>query len=188
VTDVRSGEADVWLHERLLAADDGALAEAYDTWSGLIYSLAVEITGDHAAAEDVTQDVFVRLWERPDAYDPQRGTLRSWLCMQARSRALDLTRRRRTRARYQAAAPAAGDQAEIDETVMWKAETGVVRDAVLALPAPQREAVMLAFYDGYTYREVANQLNIPEGTAKSRLRVALAAVAGRLAAEGILER
>lgn len=69
---MRSAGADGWLHERLLAGDDDALAEAYDTWSGLVYSLAVDITGDHAAAEDVTQDVFVRLWERPDAVPPPR--------------------------------------------------------------------------------------------------------------------
>jgi RNA polymerase sigma-70 factor (ECF subfamily) len=188
VTDVRSGEADGWLHERLLAGDDDALAEAYDAWSGLVYSLALDITGDHATAEDVTQDVFVHLWERPDAYHPDRGSLRSWLCLLARSRALDWTRRRRTRARYQAAAATAEDQADIDETVMWKAETTVVRDAVRALPAPQREAVMLAFYHGHTYREVAERLDIPEGTAKSRLQLALASVVERLAAEGILER
>lgn len=182
-------ETDVRLHERLVGGDDDALAEAYDKWSALVYSLAVRITEDHAAAEDVTQDVFVRLWERPEAYDPGRGALRTWLCLLARSRALDWTRRREARARYHAAAAAAAvEQPEIDEAVTWQTEAKIVREAVQALPEPQRQAVLLAYYHGHTYRQVAHELRIPEGTAKSRLRLALASLAERLAAEGILER
>jgi hypothetical protein len=78
VTDVPEDRADdVRLRARLLAGDDDALAEAYDRWSALVYSLAMRITADHAAAEDVTQDVFVHLWQHPDRYDPYRGALRA---------------------------------------------------------------------------------------------------------------
>ena len=76
----------------------------------------------------------------------------------------------------------------IDDAVIWHTETKVVREAVQALPDLQRQAVHLAYYRGHTYRQVALELNIPEGTAKSRLRLALANIADRLAAEGILER
>jgi RNA polymerase sigma-70 factor (ECF subfamily) len=180
---------DARLHERLVAGDDDALAEAYDNWSALVYSLAVRLTADHAAAQDITQDVFVRLWERPEVYDPARGTLRTWLCMTARSRAVDWIRRREARARYQAAAAdQPHDYAPVDETVVWQTEAKAVREAVQALPATQREALMLAYYHGHTYREVATRLAIPEGTAKSRLRAALHSLADHLAAEGILER
>src|SRR5215510_9459518 len=96
-------ETDVRLHARLVDGDDDALAEIYDRWSTLVHTLAVRITGDRATAQDVTQDVFVRLWERPDAYDPSRGGLRTWLCMVARTRALDIVRSNRSRARYHAA-------------------------------------------------------------------------------------
>jgi RNA polymerase sigma-70 factor (ECF subfamily) len=186
---VPAGPTDVRLHERLLTGDDDALAEAYDCWGALVYSLAVRLTADHAAAEDITQDVFVRLWERPEAYDPQRGTLRTWLCMTARGRAVDWIRRREARTRYQAAAAAQTlDDAAVDEMVMWQTEAKAVRQAVQALPAMQREALLLAYYHGHTYREVASQLSIPEGTAKSRLRAALHSLADRLASEGILER
>jgi RNA polymerase sigma-70 factor (ECF subfamily) len=185
-------ESDARLRERLVAGDGDALAEVYDRWSGLIHTLAMRITDDAAAAEDITQDVFVGLWQRPEAYDPERGTLRTWLCMLARSRALDWTRRREARARYHAVAgataAAAPAFADIDEAVIWHTETKVVREAVQALPDLQRQAVHLAYYRGHTYRQVALALNIPEGTAKSRLRLALANIAERLAAEGILER
>jgi RNA polymerase sigma-70 factor (ECF subfamily) len=187
---VPSDESDVWLRERLVAGDEDALAEAYDRWSGLIHSLAARITDDQTAAEDITQDVFVHLWQRPDAYDPSRGGLRSWLCVLTRGRALDWLRRRTSLARRHAAAAALADNTspDIDEALVWETEAKVVREAVRSLPEPQRVAVQLAYYGGRTYREVARELAIPEGTAKSRLRVALASLADRLAAEEILER
>jgi RNA polymerase sigma-70 factor (ECF subfamily) len=183
-----ASETDVRLHERLVAGDDDALAEIYDSWSALVFSIAARITGDRAAAEDVTQEVFVRLWERPQAYDPGRGTLRTWLCVAARSRALDWIRRSQTRSRYQAAAGAiAQTPPEVDDGVILQVEVKAVREAVQALPEHQRSAVMLAFYHQRTYREVARELDIPEGTAKSRLRLGLASLASRLAAEGIID-
>ena len=184
---------DVQLHERLVAGDEAALAEAYDEWSAIVHALAARITADHDAAQDVTQEVFVHLWERPEAYDPRRGALRTWLCLLARRRAIDWNRRRQARARYQATAATAEvathrAQPDVDDALTWRTEAKAVREAVRALPDTQREAVLLAYFQGRTYREVARELEIPEGTAKSRLRRALAAVADRLADEGLLER
>jgi RNA polymerase sigma-70 factor (ECF subfamily) len=189
VTDVPE-EADARLRERLIDGDDDALAEAYDRWSGLVHNLAARITCEPAAAEDITQEVFLHLWLRPDSFEPARGSLRSWLCVLARSRALDWVRRRAARARYQLAAANRGAvaQPELDDALIWQSETTTVRDAVRLLPADQRDAIELAYYQGYTYREVAAKLGIPEGTAKSRLRLALAAIANRLVAEGIADR
>jgi len=190
VTDVPEDRADdARLRERLLAGDDDALAEAYDRWSTLVHSLAMRITADHAAAEDVTQDVFVHLWQHPDRYDPNRGALRSWLCLLARSRALDWLRRRRSRDRcHTAAAAIAATPPEVDDGILWQTEAKVIREAVARLPDRQREAVLLAYYQGRTYREVALDLGIPEGTAKGRLKAALSRLADCLAAEGLLER
>jgi RNA polymerase sigma factor (sigma-70 family) len=150
VTDVPEDRADdVRLRERLLAGDDDALAEAYDRWSTLVHSLAMRITVDHAAAEDVTQDVFVHLWQHPDRYDPQRGALRSWLCLLARSRAIDWLRRRSAQDRcHTAAAAIAPTPAEVDDGILWQTEAKVIREAVAALPDPQREAVLVAYYGG----------------------------------------
>src|SRR5262249_53294879 len=123
-------------------------------------------------------------------YDPHRGALRSWLCLLARSRALDwVRRRRRTQDRCHAAAAAIAPMpTEVDDGVVWQAEAKAVREAGAALPDRQREAVLLAYYQGRTYREVARDLEIPEGTAKGRLKAALSGLADSLAAEGILER
>ena len=193
MTEVGPAPRDVQLHERLVAGDEGALVEAYNEWSALVHTLATRITADHDAAQDVTQEVFVHLWERPDAYDPQRGALRTWLCLLARRRALDWSRRRQARTRYQTTAGEAElaahrAQPAVDDALTWEIETKAVREAVRSLPASQREAVLLAYFEGHTYREVARELRIPEGTAKTRLRTALATVAAHLADEGLLER
>jgi RNA polymerase sigma factor (sigma-70 family) len=187
------GVRDVQLHERLVAGDDTALAEAYDEWSALVHSVAARITADHHAAQDVTQQVYVHLWERPETFDPRRGTLRAWLCLLARRRAIDHIRSRHSRGRYQttaAAADAAAHRAhpDVDDGLIWETEAKAVREAVRALPEAQREAVFLAYVEGHSYRQVARVLDIPEGTAKTRLRKALATVADRLADEGLLER
>jgi RNA polymerase sigma-70 factor, ECF subfamily len=184
---------EVRLRERLVAGDDDALAEAYDRWATLVHTVALRVTGDHAAAEDVTQEVFVYLWQRPEAFRPERGGLRTWLCLLARRRALDSNRRHQVRARYHAAAAAESTatiptQPGVEAAVTWQTEAKMVREAVLELPEPQRAAVMLAYYGDRSYRQVARELDIPEGTAKSRLRVALATLADRLSAEGILDR
>src|SRR5688572_4940398 len=143
VTDViRDGETDVRVHERLVHGDDDALAEVYDRWATLVFSIAFRITGDHGAAEDVTQEVFVHLWEHPEKFDPNRGALRTWLAVVARGRALDWVRRSQTRARYHAAAAVPErDQADVAETVLWQTEAKVVREAVQALPDKQRDAL-----------------------------------------------
>jgi RNA polymerase sigma factor (sigma-70 family) len=193
VTEVGPATRDVQLHERLVAGDEGALVEAYNEWSALVHTIAARVTADHDAAQDLTQEVFVHLWERPDAYDPARGAMRTWLCLLARRRALDWTRRRQARTRYQTTAGKAElaayrAQPEVDDALTWETETKAVREAVRSLPESQREAVVLAYFEGHTYREVARELRIPEGTAKTRLRSALATVAAHLADEGLLER
>jgi RNA polymerase sigma factor (sigma-70 family) len=179
---------DARLRERLVAGDDDALAEVYDRWAALVHTVAARVTGDRAAAEDVTQEVFVQLWQRPERFDPARGTMRTWLCLLSRRRALDWVRRRSHEHRRATLEPPALDQPGVDEAVTWLAEAKAVREAVAALPEPHRVAVRLAYYQGRTYRQVAQDLDIPEGTAKSRLRVALASLADRLTAEGIIER
>jgi len=183
-----SQAGDRLLRERLLAGDDRALAEIYDRWFPLVYAVALRLTGDRAAAEDVTQEVFVALWQRPEAYRPERGPLRAWLATVARNRALDMQRRGQTRQRVavlMAATPP--EPADAEAPVIWQTMVKAVRTAVADLPEPQREALVLAYFGGRSYREVATELGIAEGTAKSRLRMALRRVSDRLGAEGFLE-
>jgi RNA polymerase sigma-70 factor (ECF subfamily) len=169
---VDSGDA--VLVARLTAGDEEALAEVWQRHGPLVFGLARRLTGDSSTAEDVTQEVFVTLWQQPQRFDAQRGSLRAYLGVHAQRRAIDAMRRdgRRTEREHRhhrlhpTAVTTPGDTAACSELA------GVVRDAIKKLPVEQREAVELAYFNGLTHREVATTLGIPEGTAKSRLRLA----------------
>jgi len=171
--------------ERLVAGDDTALRDVYDQYASFVYGLAARVIGDARAAEDVSQDVFLALWERPAAFDPDRGSLRTFLGTVAHRRAVDYVRReeaRRRRALREAGqAPTTPDVEEM-ATAILTAER--VRAALDQLPDDQRRAVQLAYFGGRTYRQVADELGIPEGTAKSRLRLGLRRIADALEAAG----
>jgi RNA polymerase sigma-70 factor (ECF subfamily) len=169
---------DLRLVARLQAGDESALADAYDTYAGLVIGVARRVIRDEAMAEEVTQEVFTFLWEHPDRFDPARGTLRGWLGVLAHRRSVDRVRSEVRRAHTETRVPVPGPvtpaQAEVDDELArtWLAER--VRDALDQLPREQRDAIVLAYYGGRTFRQVAVELAIPEGTAKSRLRLGLA--------------
>jgi RNA polymerase sigma-70 factor (ECF subfamily) len=176
------------LHAGLLAGEEAALVELYERYGPLVYAVAVRLVRDPAAAEDVIQEVFVHVWRRPATFDPAAGTLQTWLAMLARRRAIDTIRRVARQQRRAAvetrAVPTAPDPAE---AAVDAALTTSVRAAVDALPAAQRTAVLLAYADGLTAREIATRLGIPEGTAKSRLRLGLHRITRLLADQGFLD-
>ncbi|HEY7136006.1 MAG TPA: sigma-70 family RNA polymerase sigma factor [Acidimicrobiia bacterium] len=177
----RTTEWERAVRERLVAGEDAALGECYDQYSSFVYGLALRVIGDVRAAEDVTQDVFLCLWERPEAFDPDRGALRTWLGTLAHRRAVDHVRReeaRRRRALRDAAQASVTPDVEEMAFALLAAER--VRAALVTLPDEQREAIELAYFGGKTYREVAVVLGIPEGTAKSRLRLGLRRIADAL--------
>ena len=168
---------DALITARLAAGDDRALAEAFDQLGPAVYGAALRVLGEWTAAQDVAQDVFVELWSHPDRYDPAAGSLRTYLTVLARRRAIDVVRselRRIARQeRNHRLTPHPGIASPSDEVEAAEA-AGVVRAAVRLLPDSQREVVELAYFGGLSYREVALAVGIPEGTAKSRLRLALA--------------
>ena len=174
------------LRARLVARDEGALAELYDQFVSLVYGLAARVTGSNQAAEDVTQDVFTQVWRRPEAFDPGRGSMRAWLGTLAHRRAVDWVRREEAnRRRIEREATIVTTPPDVEEAATSLVVAERVRAAVDRLPADQRAAVLLAYFEGKTYREVAHLLGIPEGTAKSRLRAALKNIAAALEPEGI---
>ena len=182
-----SGNADTgraWdqtLAARLVGGDQNALADAYDQYSSFVFGLARRVTGDPRAAEDVTQEVFIAFWERPDAYDAARGSLRTWLATLAHRRAVDHVRREEARRRRTAREAArATTVPNVEESALALVAAERVRAAVYALPPDQRQAIELAYFAGKTYREVGEVLGIPEGTAKSRLRLGLRRIADTL--------
>jgi len=178
---------DAVLHRRLVEGDERALGEVYDEHAGAVYGLARRILCDPVAAEDIMQEVFLRLWLRPDDYDPAPCGLRSRLSAAARHRAIDHLRKlataRQCLEKLAADIPHATDAAEV---VIHTVEEKHIRAAVDALPEVQRAAILLAYYGGLSYRQVAVRLGIPEGTAKSRLRGALRSIAHRLRQDGVL--
>ena len=184
--DVRPSQWERTTRDRLIAGDEGALNEIYDQFSSFVYGLAVRVIGDARAAEDVSQDVFVTVWERPDAFDPDRGSLRTWLGTLAHRRAVDHVRReeaRRRRSIKDAARPETTP--DVEEMAMALVTAERVRAALATLPDEQRRAIQLAYFGGRTYRQVAEVLGIPEGTAKSRLRLGLRRIAEVLDTETV---
>jgi RNA polymerase sigma-70 factor (ECF subfamily) len=166
------------LLERLRAGDDRALAIVYDQHSDLVFGLARRVTRDEQLAREITQDVFTYLWELPGRVDLERGSMRSYLAVVTHRRAVDEVRRSERRQRVEATAARLEQQEGPETAVVSAAARTWGRDrlsqALAQLPAEQRRAVSLAYYDGLTYRQVASVLGIPEGTAKSRLRLAMA--------------
>lgn len=159
------------LIERLLARDPSALREVVDDYGGVVHGMARRVLAEPALAEEVAQDAFLALWRRPGAFDPERGSLQAFLLGIVRNKAIDLVRKeeslRRTRdslASEMHVRPSSYDPSERVE------ERQEVRAALETLTDVQREAIVLAYFGGRTYREVAEELGIPEGTAKTRLR------------------
>jgi RNA polymerase sigma-70 factor (ECF subfamily) len=171
------GGSDALLAARLAAGDDHALADVFDRLAPVVYGAALRVLGEDSAAQDVAQDVFVELWKHPDRYDPAAGSLRTYLIVLARHRAVDVVRselRRIARQERHYRLSPEQPHLSVSEEVTAAEAASVVRAAVRQLPEAQRRVVELAYFQGLTCREAARAADIPEGTAKSRLRLALA--------------
>jgi RNA polymerase sigma-70 factor (ECF subfamily) len=157
--------------ERLLARDENTFRAVVEDYGAAVLGIARRVLADPNLAEEVAQDTFIALWRRPGAFDPERGSLRSFLMVVARNKAVDLVRKEESRKRatdsllQEAARPS--DMSPDDERIEEREE---IRRALAQLSLVQREAIVLAYFGGRTYREVARELEIPEGTAKTRLR------------------
>lgn len=165
----RNVDAD--LAGRLMAREEAALNDAVKLYGGVVHGMARRIVAESSLAEEVAQDTFVALWRRPGAYDPARGSLQAFLLGVARNKGVDLVRREEARRRASDALMAEAEIAPSQETPNDQLEERQrVKEALSTLSYVQREAIVLAYFGGRTYREVAEELDIPEGTAKTRLR------------------
>jgi len=168
---------------------EDALAEAYRRHAGAAFALACRLLNDRTVAEEILQEVFLRLWNRPERFDAERGSLRSFLLAQTHGRSVDMLRsdtsRRRREERDARESPAVSDDIEREVIDLTVAEQ--VKEAVAALPEGERQAVELAYFGGHTYREVAVLLGAPEGTVKSRIRSGLRRMRTELVDMGVGE-
>ncbi|PZG38758.1 RNA polymerase subunit sigma [Spongiactinospora gelatinilytica] len=174
------------LHQRIVGGDETALGELYDRLGPLIVSVAVRVTRDRSVAEDIAQEVFITLWERPLAYDPARGSLRTWLATIAHRRSVDHVRAEERR-KGTVIGPRLTEPRPpgLEDQILDADEAHRVRQAVQRLPAALREVIELAYFGGRTYRQVADELGLPEGTAKSRIRLGLRTLADALTEETV---
>lgn len=176
-------EFDGWDDARLLramaAGQMAALGALYDRYGRLAYSLAVNIVNDSALAEEITQDVFMQVWNAAGAYRAEMGKVSTWLTSITRYRSIDRLRRLRVRPEGHAQGWEDGEMPDLPDGMHVEAEVEAgqsqrqVRAAVAQLPVEQREALALAFFQGYTHQEIAAQLGEPLGTVKTRIRTAM---------------
>lgn len=195
----RQDWADSVLVERLRRGDPSALAEAYETHAGLVHGLALRVLRDRRAADEVTQQVFVALWQAPDGFDRGWATLRSFLAATAHRHAVDVLRRRDGGGAATDAAADAFDTDTVDTDTPGAGAQDVlgagaviagtggdsarVRGAVERLPTAQRRALELAYFRGRTCRQVADEMGVSVSTAKSCLRLGLQGIAESLRGE-----
>ncbi len=161
------------LVEAIVEGDKRALHDAYALHASYVHGVALGILRDPHLASDVTQEVFVRLWQRGERFDATRGSLRSYLQIDGHGRAIDLLRSRRasaSRERLDYQKMSSTHSAGTEELALTSITSDRVRDAMLNLPYDQRTPIAMAFFDGDSYRNVANVLGLPEGTVKSRIR------------------
>jgi RNA polymerase sigma-70 factor (ECF subfamily) len=177
-------DADARLAQRIRAGDTAALGELYDRYASIALGTALRVVGDRGEAEDVVHDAFVAVWRKIDRFDADRGSLRAWLMTVVRNRGIDRIRARRPGMDLEDA-----DERSLLRTgpnptweaALRQASASEVRAAMAELPDEQRRAVELAYFEGYTYREVADMTGVPPGTANGRLRLALGKLRDALA-------
>jgi RNA polymerase sigma-70 factor (ECF subfamily) len=167
----------------------GAFERIYDEHSGAVYTAAFTVLGNPAQAQDVAQEVFMRLWRRPDDFDSSRGSLGNYLRLMARSRAVDAWREARVagRARDRMKVLAIRDEGRPDDRPALAAELrrdrAVVLRALARIPVVQRQAIVMAYWGGLTADEIATRSGVPVGTVKSRIRLGLMKLRDRTARE-----
>lgn len=168
--------------------DQAALSVLYERHSTSVFALARRLVKSRELAEEVTQEIFMRLWNRPERFDPERGALRSFLLADTHGRSIDMLRSeiaRKEREKKEQLMDVR-QTADVESQVWSNVASEEIRAAVATLSEGERKAIELAYFSGFTYRQVAEALGEPEGTVKSRIRSGMKRLKGQLAATGVM--
>lgn len=162
---------DAALVAAIRSGDEQAMAQLYDRYSGVVYSVALRVLGDTGAAEDILQDIFMQLWRNPDAFDASRGSLPAWLAVIARNRAIDSLRKRRPEEEISDLVVSV--EPDLARGAEWSRVLDKIRGVLGSMPGPQRSALEMSFFEGLTHSEIAEKTGEPLGTIKTRIRAGL---------------
>jgi RNA polymerase sigma-70 factor, ECF subfamily len=168
--------SDAEIIARIYSGDESAVAQLYDLYSHVVYAVALRVLSDRSAAEDILQDVFVQLWRNPQAFNASRGSLGAWLAVIARNRAIDQLRKKRPAAEAVDLDTVVSANLDLQNTAERKQAIEKVRGVLASMPAEQRAALEMAFFEGLTHAEIAGKTGQPLGTVKTRIRSGLLAV------------
>jgi RNA polymerase sigma-70 factor (ECF subfamily) len=172
--ELKGGATDASLVGAIRSGDESAMAALYDRYSALVYSVGLRVLGDTGRAEDVLQEVFIQLWRNPGVFDSSRGNLGAWLAVIARNRAIDALRKRRPETDI------ADVVVSVEPDLAGDAERArameKVRSTLGGMPAAQRSALEMAYFEGLTHTEIAARTGEPLGTIKTRIRAGLIAL------------
>jgi RNA polymerase sigma-70 factor (ECF subfamily) len=165
---------------RLIAqAQPDALSELYERYHRLVFSLALNSVANYATAEEITLDVFTRVWEKAETYRPEQAKVSTWLLSLARHRSIDVLRQRNARPERNSVSwadvspPFHPPDSNPEEVVELSLQREYIRAAIAQLPADQKQALALAYFRGYSHSQIAEVLQQPLGTVKTRLRSAM---------------
>ncbi len=171
---VKHNSTDFALLSAIRSGDEKAIAELYDRYSAVVYSVALRVLGDTGRAEDILQEVFMQLWRNPGLFDSSRGNLAPWLAVIARNRAIDALRKRRPESDI------ADVVVSVEPDMAGDAERAIamtkVREVLSGMPAAQRSALEMAYFEGLSHSEISSKTGEPLGTIKTRIRAGLLAL------------
>jgi RNA polymerase sigma-70 factor, ECF subfamily len=168
------GSPDARLVSAIRSGDEQAMEQLYQRYSAIVYSVALRVLGDTAAAEDILQDVFMKLWRSPDVFDASRGSLGGWLAVITRNRAIDQLRKRRPE--EDISDIVVGWEPDMLRGAEWSRALEKIRGALASMPPPQRLALEMAYFEGLTHTEIAEKTGEHLGTIKTRIRSGLQAL------------
>ncbi len=181
-----SDNLDYDLYQRILNKDPQAMEQLYERYEKLVFSFSYKIMNDASLAEEVVQEVFIKLWRSHSPYSADKGKFSSWLLTMVRNSAMDLIRKNKKNETYEYVENDSLQVAEEtpDSIYEWKENRSFLLRAVKKLKADQQEMIHLFYFKGLTQREIADRTQLPLGTVKGRIRLALKHLRGNIDEEG----